>query len=71
MNKTFAEIIIELLAGEAVRRNEWEPQHFIRLLFMPTTVNRPPKVVEYNNKSINEYAFTSEDIAHDKWKVLP
>jgi hypothetical protein len=74
MNMTFIEMLAVLRAGEPVRRNDWTPpgRKFIRLLELPNSsgpLARP--VVFFNNrKDVTEYRFSSDDIAHDKWKTV-
>jgi hypothetical protein len=72
MNMTFPEMIVALLLGDAVRRQDWTPdtKHFIKLFVLPGSYNRSGIVIEYKNGITDTYKFDSEDIVHDKWKVV-
>ena len=72
MNMTFIEMLVQLLAGEAVRRNDWTPDtlHFIKLFQLPNSYNRSDVLVEYKNGQWDIYKFGSEDILYDHWKVV-
>jgi hypothetical protein len=72
MNMTFIEMIISLLADNSVRRQDWTPDtnHFIKVFVLPASYNRSGIVIEYKNGITSPYFFDSEDIVHDKWKVV-
>jgi len=73
MNLTFPQMIVALLLGEPVRRQDWTPdtKHFIKLLELPNSYNRSGIVIEYRNGVTERYKFDSTDIQYDKWKTVP